>query len=125
MASEKQGGGWTDFAGTMFLLVGILNVIAGIAALVKKEYFVDGGELFTSIQVWGWVWLVLGVLQIVAGYLVWARNAAGRSLALALAGISLAVWFVSMGLHPWWSLIVITIDGLVIYALTVFREQFE
>ena len=125
MAQEKQGGGWTDFAGVILLLAGILNLIAGIAALAKKEYFITGGELFTSLQVWGWIWLVLGVLQIVAGYLVWARISFGRSLALALVGLSIAVWFMTMGLHPWWSIIVIFIDGLVIYALTVFREQFE
>jgi hypothetical protein len=125
MAEEKQGRGWVDFAGLMFILVGILNLIAGVTALVKKEYFVDGGQLFTSIQVWGWVWLILGVLQLVAGYLVWARSAGGRALALALAGISLAVWFLTMGLHPWWTIIVLTLNSLVIYALTVFREQFE
>jgi hypothetical protein len=125
MAQEKQGGGWTDFAGVILFLAGILNLIAGIAALVKKEYFIDGGELFISLQVWGWIWLVLGVLQIVSGYLVWARSSFGRSLALALVGLSIAVWFMTMGLHPWWSMIVIFIDGLVIYALTVFREQFE
>jgi len=125
MAQEKQGGGWTDFAGVILFLAGILNLIAGIAALAKKEYFIAGGELFTSLPVWGWIWLVLGVLQIVAGYLVWARSSFGRSLALTLAGLSIAVWFMTMGLHPWWSIIVIFIDGLVIYALTVFREQFE
>ena len=125
MVQEKQGGGWTDFAGVILFLAGILNLIAGIAALVKKEYFIEGGQLFTSVQVWGWIWLVLGVLQIVSGYLVWARNPFGRSLALVLVGLSIAVWFMTMGLHPWWSIIVIFIDGMVIYALTVFREQFE
>lgn len=125
MAQEKQGGGWTDFAGVVFFIAGVLNVIAGVAALAKKEYFWDGSQLFATLQVWGWIWLVVGVLQVISGYLIWARNPVGRTLGLALAGVSLAVWFVSLGLYPKWALIAMALDGLVIYALTVFKEQFE
>ena len=122
---EKQGGGWVDFAAVIIAVAGIEHVISGIAALAHKEHFIKGGELFTDLQVWGWIWLVIGVLQLVTCYLVFARVKLGRTVALTLAGVSLAVWFVTMGLYPWWALAVMFLDGLVIYALTVFREQFD
>jgi hypothetical protein len=125
MVEEKQGGGWTDFAGVILFCAGVLNFIAGLSALVKKEYFFQGGQLFTTLQVWGWIWLAVGVLQVITGYLVFARNPLGRTLGLTLAGISIAVWFMSMGLYPKWALVVMALDGVVIYALSVFREQFE
>jgi hypothetical protein len=125
MVVEKQGEGWTDFAGMIIFVAGLLNFIAGIAALARKEYFIEGGQLFTNLQVWGWVWLVLGVLQIVTGYLIFGRKPIGRTLGLFFAGVSIAVWFVTMGAYPWWAIVVMFLDGLVIYALTVFREQFE
>jgi len=67
--SEKRGTGVITFAAVMLSLAGFFNGIHGLAAIFKKEYFNEAGLLYQNLQLWGWIWLILGVLQISAAYI--------------------------------------------------------
>jgi hypothetical protein len=111
---EKQG--WFDFAALIIGLNGVFNGFAGLGALLRKEVFAEGSLIFQQLQVWAWVWLLVGALQVlVAAALL---NGSGRVPAIAIAAVSAAVSFASMGAYPIWSLVVIAFDVLVIYHLT-------
>ena len=72
---EESGPGWLLFAGIMVVIVGVLNVIYGIAAIGNSSFFVnDQKYILSNLNTWGWVTLVLGVLQILAAFSIWQRR---------------------------------------------------
>ena len=122
--SEKRGTGIITFAAVILSLAGFFNGIHGLAAIFKKEYFHESSLLYENLQLWGWVWLILGVLQISAAYMLFGRSSGGRILAIVLAGVSAVIAFASMGAHPTGSILIIAMDVLVIYGLTVRADMF-
>jgi hypothetical protein len=74
-------------------------------------------------NVWGTVHLLLGVLLLVSGVGVLAGNLAARVVAVILAGLSALANLIFIEAYPIWSIIIITVDVLVIYALTVHGRE--
>ena len=60
MAEGRSG--WVTFSWIIFLMAGLVNMLYGAAALVRKEYFPETGLIFQSLQSHGWVWLLFGVV---------------------------------------------------------------
>ena len=123
--SPKVGMGWAIFAGVLFMTAGLWNVVAGWAALVRKEYFDEASLLYHNLVVVGWVWLVIGAIQVLASYLIFARKPSGRVLGIGLAALSMLVWFFTIGAYPMWAMMIVAIDALVIYGLAAHSEVFE
>ena len=118
--------GWIAFAGLMMILLGAFHALQGLVALVREEYFLtaeSGLVLAVDFTVWGWVHLVAGSVVVVAGVgvmrgQVWAR-VAGTILAMLSALVNVGF----MAAYPVWSVMMITIDVLVILALTVHGSE--
>jgi hypothetical protein len=117
--------GWAMFAGVLFMVAGFWNFFAGWAALVRKEYFSEASLLYHNLLVVGWVWLGIGVIQVLASYLIFTRRPSGRVLGVVLAGLSMLVWFFTIGAYPMWAMMIVAIDALIIYGLTAHSEVFE
>ncbi len=117
--------GWAMFAGVLFMVAGFWNLFAGWAALVRKEYFSEASLLYHDLLVVGWVWLGIGVIQVLASYLIFARRPSGRVLGVVLAALSMLVWFFTIGAYPMWAMMIVAIDALIIYGLTAHSEVFE
>lgn len=113
--------GWVYFASAMMVLVGGLQAIVGLVALFKDEFFVvtRGGTLAFDFTTWGWIHLIGGILIVLAGFAVMAGSMWGRVIGVILAVLSAMANLAFLGSYPIWSIIVITIDVLVIYALTM------
>ncbi len=112
--------GWLTFAGIMLILVGAFQAIDGLIALFKDElYLVRPNGLVINIDytAWGWTHLLLGILLIAAGYAVFSGRVWGRTIGVIAALLSAVVNFAFIPAYPVWSLLIITIDILVIYAL--------
>ena len=86
MAERTSGRGWYDFAGAMFGIAGAFNSIQGLSAVLKKEYFAGGTLVYDNLQFWGWTWLVIGVLQVIAALMLLTGQ--GRVLGIILAALS-------------------------------------
>lgn len=122
---KGQGVGWIHFAGIFYLVAAAFNAIAGVSGLARDELF-DGGKLVVAdLQTWSWVLLVVAVVQLVAGVVVLRRLRAGRVPAIVVAVAGMLVWFVAWAVFPLWGLVMMILYGLIIYALTAFREYFE
>ncbi len=119
--------GWIYFAGFMMLILGILQMIAGLTALLNDQYYLVGREslLVFDFTTWGWIHLLVGFVVTLAGTAVINGHFWGRLLAVFLAIISIVANFVFLPAYPLWSLTVIVIDILVIYALTVHGRETE
>jgi hypothetical protein len=114
--------GWVVFAAVIAITMGAFEAIEGLVAIFKDQYYLVGSSgLVVSVDytVWGWVHLVIGVAAMAAGVgLLQGRNW-GRIVVIVLAGLSAIVNLGFLSAYPIWSTIVIALDVIVIYALTV------
>jgi hypothetical protein len=118
---REQGSGWVLFAGIMIVTVGILNLIYGIAAIGDSSFFIANQKFILSgLNTWGWVMLVLGVGQILAAFSIWAGNSFGRWFGITCAVLNSIAALLAIPAYPFWSLVVIGIDLLVIYGLAAY-----
>ena len=116
-----EGSGWVLFAGIMLMLVGILNAIYGIAAIDKSSFFVANTQyILSDLQTWGWVLLIIGVLQLFAAFSVWRGGSFGRWFGIATASLNSIAALLAIPAYPFWSLAIFALDILVIYGLTTY-----
>ena len=109
----------------MILIVGVFNVIYGLAAIIEDDYFAADELLFGDLSLWGWVYLVIGVLQVVTAILIYAGNDFGAVLGIMFAGFNAIAALLSIGAYPLWSVIILVVDGLIIYGLTVYGDALK
>jgi hypothetical protein len=120
-SDDDKGAGWLLFAGIMIVMVGILNVIYGIAAIDNANFFVaDQKYIVSDLNTWGWVTLVLGTVQIIAAFSIWSGGNFGRWLGIGVAALSAIAALMSIPAYPFWSLAVFTVDILIIYGLATY-----
>ena len=80
MADVKQGDGWIAFAVILGFMAGTWNALQGFISLLFKEAAPSGGLVFLTLQQWGFMLIIFGVLQVVAAFMVSGRkNSAGSS----------------------------------------------
>jgi hypothetical protein len=119
--------GWVTFAAVILGIVGVWNVLSGIAAISKDDQTERLNEVMYGINItaWGWFWLILGALQILTSWLIYQRNSAGQMLGLLWAFISASLAVFMIFVAPLWAIAVLAIDIAVIYALLTYGEEFE
>lgn len=116
----STGYGWLVFAGTMLVLVGILNVVYGIAAIDNSKFFVNGVDyVVSSLNTWGWVVLITGAVQILAGVGVWMRNTLATWLGIAFACLNALGVLLMLPAYPLLSISLFAVDVLIVYGLAV------
>ena len=117
--------GWIVFAAVMMIIGGTLNAIYGLVAIINDDWVVwtNRADVYLDISQWGWVHLVLGLVVVAAGFGVLTGNVVARTVAVVLAGLSLIANFAFLPAYPIWALVVITIDALVIWALTAHGSE--
>jgi hypothetical protein len=112
--------GWVYFAGFMLILTGTFQGIDGLVALFKDELYVtrpSGLVVNVDYTAWGWTHLIFGILLVLVGLAVLAGQTWARVIAIILAVLSAIVNFAFIQAYPVWSILIITLDVLVIYAL--------
>jgi hypothetical protein len=118
---EKTHSGWVTFAGVMLFIVGVLNVIYGIAAIGDSSFFVqDQRYILSNLNTWGWVTLILGVFQLVAAFSLWSGNIYGRIFAITAASLSALAALLSIPAYPFWSLAIFAIDIIIIHQVALY-----
>ena len=116
-----EGSGWVLFAGIMIMMVGVLNIIWGIAAIDRSSFFVQDSQfIFSDLRTWGWIILVLGGLQLAAAFSIWSGGGYGRWFGIASATCNAIAALLSIPAYPFWSLAIFAIDVLVIYGLAAY-----
>jgi len=120
-AEQDRAAGWLVFAAAMLGLAGIMSVIDGVMALSKSKFYVaDATYAFSDLRTWGWIALAVGVLLIVAAMGLLSGSSFSRWFGIFAAGLNAIAYFAYIQAYPFWSLVVIAIDILVIYALATY-----
>jgi hypothetical protein len=118
-----RGEGWLGFASVILLIVGVFNIVLGITLIANDEIYVTGPEsrvvLIGDVTLWGWVLLVVGFLEVLAGVGVTTRNQLARWFGIVMASLAaIAHLPVIFGPRPIFSLLVVLLCVLVIYGLS-------
>ncbi|HEX5758021.1 MAG TPA: hypothetical protein VF121_02405 [Thermoanaerobaculia bacterium] len=108
------------FAGALLLIVGSLNALYGLAAILNDEIVIVGGEgvILADVTTWGWIHLVLGSLVACAGLGLFAAASSARWIAVFFAGANAVAQIVWFPAAPLWAFLIIILDVTIIYQLT-------
>jgi hypothetical protein len=107
---------WLDFAGVMLILVGVFNIIDGLAAISGSSYVADK-LLFANLDAWGWFFLIWGILQIFAGFAVMRGAGWAAIVGIVAAFFNAIAQLAAAGTFPLWTIVIVGADALVIYGL--------
>lgn len=117
--------GWIYFAGVVMITVGIFHAISGFVALFRNEVILSGVRnvwLF-DLTTWGWTYLLTGLLILFGGFGVIAGSTWGRVIAVLAAIWSAIVNFAFIPVYPFWSILMIVIDLVIIYAVVAHGSE--
>ena len=118
-----KGVGRAVFVAVLFLMIGVLNVIYGIAAVGNAHFFDNTQFVFSSLHTWGWITVIVGVIQITAGLSLMSGGGYGRVIGIIAATIGAFESLLSVGgAHPWWSLAIFALCIYVLHGLIIFGE---
>jgi len=117
-----RGVGRAVFAAVLLLIAGTLNIIYGISAISDSKFYDDSTRyVFSSLHTWGWITVIIGVLQLTGGFSLFGGGVYGRVIGITAASLgAIAALLAVGGAFPFWSLgifalCVICIHGLVVY----------
>jgi hypothetical protein len=120
--NAKSMAGWIGFAGILMLIVGSIDFFQGLIALIEDEYYVvtSSGFLVFDLTGWGWVMLIWGVLLVLAGFGLLAGQGWARWFAIVVVSLNFIaqLGFLGNSQYPLWSLTVVALNVVVLYALT-------
>ena len=129
--SRSETSGWavgfTVFAAVMMLMVGAWQALAGLIAIFENEFYVTTRNYIFELDAttWGWIHLVLGLLVAFAGWGVLSGQTWARIVGITLAALSATANFLFIPYYPFWSILIIAVDILVIWALTAHGREFR
>jgi hypothetical protein len=110
--------GWAMFAGTMIGITAILNVVYGISAIGNANFFVhDARYVLSGLNSWGWILLIMGVIQLCAAVAIFGGTSWGRWVGVATAALNAIGQMLYLPSAPALALSVFAIDVLILYGL--------
>jgi hypothetical protein len=123
--AERQPTGWTVFAGALMLIVGSLDALWGLAAILNDDVVFVGGQgvLIADVTVWGWIHLILGSIVAVTGLGLFAGTEWARLSAIFFVSINAVAQIVWFPAAPLWAFLIILLDVTIIYQLTARWED--
>ena len=122
--AEGRGLGLIFFAAILLLVVGFFNMIYGIAAIANSHVFVANAHYVVGdLRVWGWVTLIISVLQLVAAGGILAGNQLARWFAVALLALNAIDMMFFIPAYPFWALSIIAVDVVALYGLCAYGSR--
>ena len=123
---EVRGLGRAIFAAVLLMVGGVLNVIYGIAAISNSKFFVHNKHyVFSNLKTWGWITLILGILEFAASLSLFAGGAYGRWFAIVVGSLAAIGALLSIPAYPLWSIAVFALSLWIIYGLIIYGQPEE
>jgi hypothetical protein len=124
----KPMAGWISFAAIMMIIVGALDFFEGLIAIVRGKYYVVSSNqiIVFNLSTWGWLTLFWGIVLVLAGFALASGAGWARWLTVVLAGVNILGQLSFLGSSTWplWTLVIISLNIVVIYALTARWEGY-
>ena len=114
--------GWIGFAAIMLAFIGAITFFEGLIAVIRDNYYVVTRQqvFLFDVSTWGWIMLFWGVLLFLAALGLAAKRGWARWFTIIVVFLSLLsqLSFLGNSGYPLWSLTVVTLEIVVLYALT-------
>jgi hypothetical protein len=118
-----RGIGRAMFAAVLLMIGGVLGIIYGIAAISNSSFFVHNTHyLFSSLKAWGWVALILGILELLAAISIFGGGTYGRWFGIFAASLVAIDALLDLPAYPFWSLAVFALSLYIIHGLIVYED---
>jgi hypothetical protein len=122
--AEGRGFGLVFFAAILLLMVGFFNMIYGIAAIANSHVFVANAHyVFANLRTWGWITLIIGVLQLGAAGGILAGNQLARWFGVAVLALNAIDMMFFVPAYPFWALTIIAVDVVALYGLYAYASR--
>ncbi|MEU6560067.1 DUF7144 family membrane protein [Nocardia nova] len=110
-------------AAILLITVGVLSILEGISAVANDKLFVAGLDYIYEFDTttWGWIHIVLGILLVIAALGLMSGTTWGRVAAITLAALSILANFLWLPYYPAWSILVIALNIVVIWAVATWQ----
>ncbi len=119
-ARSREGYGWVVFAGILLIIAGLFDIVNGIRAIGAQDTAFDTIFWDNNLEAWGWFYLIVGVVLLVAGIAIFNRAPWAVLVGIAVAVVAAVVNMFWLFVYPIHSLIVIIVCLLIAYGLTVY-----
>ena len=123
--TRRGEGAWmVVFAAVLLGMLGLFNIIDGIAAIARSHIFIANAHyVIGDLRVWGWVALILGVAQALASIGVLAGNQVARWFGVAVIGLNTIGQMFFLPGYPFWSLMIIAVDVVALWGLCAYGSR--
>ena len=129
MSNSSRWGGWIAFAGWLMIIMGALDFFEGLIAVIRGNYYVLTANqiIVFDMKTWGWVTLGWGIVIALVGFGVLAGSGFARWFAIVVASLNFIVelGFVGSSVYPLWSIAILALNVIILYALIVHWRDFE
>ena len=127
MPSSDFWAGWVVFAGLMMIIMGVLEALEGLIAIIRDDYYVLTPQQIVvfDLTTWGWIALIWGIVVAIAGFSLLLQQSWARWFAIVVASLNFIVQlgFVGSRQYPLWALVALALNVVVLYALIVRWEE--
>ncbi len=121
---QDRGAGRTLLAAIFLTIAGVLNIIWGIAAIGNSHFFAHNVHyVFASLKGWGWVALIVGILELIAATSLVSGHSFGRWFAVIVGSIAAVDALLSIPAYPFWSLAVFLLSLWIVYGLIEYNPS--
>jgi hypothetical protein len=114
--------GWSMFSAIWLVIAGAFNLVSGLTSIHQANN-ISSAFLFQNLKFWGWVLLIVAIVQLFAGFMVFSGNPSGYMLGVLVASFAMFMWFFFLFTAPLGAMVAVIINGLVIYGLTIGSES--
>jgi hypothetical protein len=123
-AGRGEGFGMVVFAAVLLVMLGVFNIIDGLAAIARSSVFIGSARyVIGDLRTWGWVALILGVAQGLAGVGVLVGNPIARWFGVAAIGLNTIGQMFFLPAYPFWSLMIIAGDVVALWGLCAYGSR--
>jgi hypothetical protein len=121
-SAARPMAGWIVFAAAMMMVIGSIDFIEGLIAIIRKQYYlVTPNQIVVfNTTTWGWLTLLWGIVLFLAGMALWSGQSWARWFTIVVVSINILgqlLWLGSAA-YPLWTLTGIALCIVVVYALT-------
>jgi len=108
------------FGGVLLVMLGLFQFLQGLSAALKDDVFVRTSDYVYSVDLtgWGWIHMIIGALAVLVGLSILYAQTWARAAGILIAVLSALANFAFLPYYPYWSIVVIAIDIVVIWALS-------
>jgi hypothetical protein len=118
---DTRGGSAIILAGAFLMLGGVLNIIYGIAAISNSDFFIHNTHyVFSNLKTWGWIVLIVGILELCASASLLAGKGFGRWVGIIVGSLAAISALLSIPAYPLWSLAIFALSLWIVYGLAVY-----